>query len=540
MISVIPFFYVNFYFRWTDAGLFCFRKPDIMESQSKRRSVMNDYSFGNFLRELRERRGLSQYQLGSLVGVSNKAVSKWENGSSKPKSRLLFRLSEVLCVSVDELLTCRNRPAEIERKGIFAMKHKKELWENVRTTLFERYGEHPPLPFLSRLESEAAELEHTDHIVWYALIAALIQKVRAAGHFVHLRDGTNSLLTAFLLGATEINPLPPHYYCPFCKRTELVPDAADGWDLPPKTCLCGKEYSRDGHAIPLASHRSLFHREPAILLGTESGYYDTVMQHLCDLLADVPYLILERPPVDENDRTARYLVILPPELAAQAGTVLPFEKNRLKYLPYYPHIHVWHSETMERYHALEQATGTSFDRVPFLDGDVLPQFTAGNTEGVGAFGFVFLQMLLKKTPPQNHHELIRFLGLVNCSSTLFADERIVLPEFPSSRDDIYNLISTRLLRHGIDDPGFAYRVMENTRKGVYTKQGMDDADRQYLTEIGVTEEMIGWFKTIKFLTNKSISVLDLKYSLILMWYKLRFPEEFGQIYLKPPHIRSYP
>ena len=39
---------------------------------------MKDYSFGNFLSELRERSGLSQYQLGSLVGVSNKAVSKWE------------------------------------------------------------------------------------------------------------------------------------------------------------------------------------------------------------------------------------------------------------------------------------------------------------------------------------------------------------------------------------------------------------------------------------------------------------------------------
>ena len=39
---------------------------------------MKDYSFRNFLSELRERSGLSQYQLGSLVGVSNKAVSKWE------------------------------------------------------------------------------------------------------------------------------------------------------------------------------------------------------------------------------------------------------------------------------------------------------------------------------------------------------------------------------------------------------------------------------------------------------------------------------
>lgn len=41
---------------------------------------MRDYSFGNFISALRERCGLSQYQLGALVGVSDKAVSKWENG----------------------------------------------------------------------------------------------------------------------------------------------------------------------------------------------------------------------------------------------------------------------------------------------------------------------------------------------------------------------------------------------------------------------------------------------------------------------------
>lgn len=46
---------------------------------------MRDYSFGNYISVLRERRGLSQFQLGALVGVSDKAVSKWENGVSQTK-----------------------------------------------------------------------------------------------------------------------------------------------------------------------------------------------------------------------------------------------------------------------------------------------------------------------------------------------------------------------------------------------------------------------------------------------------------------------
>ena len=47
---------------------------------------MRDYKFGDFICERRKAVSLSQFQLGRLVGVSDKAVSKWENGTSKPKS----------------------------------------------------------------------------------------------------------------------------------------------------------------------------------------------------------------------------------------------------------------------------------------------------------------------------------------------------------------------------------------------------------------------------------------------------------------------
>ena len=59
---------------WPDA---CY---SIISKQTE--DVMKNYSFGNFLYELRMRAGLTQYQLGALVGVSDKAVSKWEKGVS--------------------------------------------------------------------------------------------------------------------------------------------------------------------------------------------------------------------------------------------------------------------------------------------------------------------------------------------------------------------------------------------------------------------------------------------------------------------------
>lgn len=65
---------------------------------------MNDYKFGNFLYELRMAKGLSQAQLGAMLGVSNKAVSKWESGVAKPQTATLFALAKILDITAEELL----------------------------------------------------------------------------------------------------------------------------------------------------------------------------------------------------------------------------------------------------------------------------------------------------------------------------------------------------------------------------------------------------------------------------------------------------
>lgn len=54
---------------------------------------------------------------------------------------------------------------------------------------------------------------------------------------------------AWLLGGTNVNPLPAHYYCPVCKKVEFVSGAACGLDLEEKRCSCGSEYRKDGFGI---------------------------------------------------------------------------------------------------------------------------------------------------------------------------------------------------------------------------------------------------------------------------------------------------
>lgn len=65
---------------------------------------MNDFKFGNFIYDLRKRNGISQTELAEILGVTNKAVSKWENGKAKPKTELLRKMLSYFKIPIDELL----------------------------------------------------------------------------------------------------------------------------------------------------------------------------------------------------------------------------------------------------------------------------------------------------------------------------------------------------------------------------------------------------------------------------------------------------
>ena len=66
---------------------------------------MANYELSNRIYELRTQKGLSQKELGAILGVSNKAVSKWETGTAIPKTETLIKLAEVFEISTEELLS---------------------------------------------------------------------------------------------------------------------------------------------------------------------------------------------------------------------------------------------------------------------------------------------------------------------------------------------------------------------------------------------------------------------------------------------------
>lgn len=53
---------------------------------------MQNYDVANRIYEIRKEKGLSQKELGALIGVSNKAVSKWETGAAVPKTKTIINV----------------------------------------------------------------------------------------------------------------------------------------------------------------------------------------------------------------------------------------------------------------------------------------------------------------------------------------------------------------------------------------------------------------------------------------------------------------
>ncbi len=80
---------------------------------------MNQEKIGKFLAECRKNKNMTQEELAELLNVSNKSVSRWENGKTMPDYSLLKDLCKILEIDVNEFLSGeRIKKEEIETRRI--------------------------------------------------------------------------------------------------------------------------------------------------------------------------------------------------------------------------------------------------------------------------------------------------------------------------------------------------------------------------------------------------------------------------------------
>lgn len=83
-------------------GRFLFEKRVILSLEVKK---MDQIKTGKFIATLRKEKDLTQEQLGEKLGVTNKTISRWENGNYMPDIEMLSLLSKEFDVSINELIS---------------------------------------------------------------------------------------------------------------------------------------------------------------------------------------------------------------------------------------------------------------------------------------------------------------------------------------------------------------------------------------------------------------------------------------------------
>ena len=102
---------------------------------------MDQIKTGRFIASCRKEQGMTQAILAERLGISDRAVSKWETGKSLPDSGIMLELCDLLKINVNELLSGERIMAETYDKraeeNLLAMK--KEIEEKNRQLLKTEY-----------------------------------------------------------------------------------------------------------------------------------------------------------------------------------------------------------------------------------------------------------------------------------------------------------------------------------------------------------------------------------------------------------------
>jgi DNA polymerase-3 subunit alpha (Gram-positive type) len=174
--------------------------------------------------------------------------------------------------------------------------------------------------------------------VIYYITSKIIAQANQKGFIVGSRGSVGSSFAATMAGITEVNPLPPHYYCPSCQWVEFSQDKTykSGFDLPIKLCPdCGHMVKSDGQNIPFATflgfnankvpdidlnfprdYQSLAHEATKVLLGDHQVYRAGTIETVAEKVAA---MVLEK----FQTKAVKVTIAKPAAVPAATGGAVP-------------------------------------------------------------------------------------------------------------------------------------------------------------------------------------------------------------------------
>ena len=363
------------------------------------------------------------------------------------------------------------------------MTHREELWNKAFKRIFELYGENPNLNIVNRFLSEKAALSHYGVAEYFEELAGICQEsIEKYNEKLVVKNTVCSCFTAYLLGASEVNPLPPHYYCKTCKRVEWTDEAGCVFDMRgTRICECGAIMRADGYNLP----------------------YETY----------IPYAqkLKTKDPVPENYKDL-----------FEALTKKHFQFSLLG--------------AAQAVNLLGQATCVRPEEIGLSDREVKYRLLGGDFSCVHPKLAEFLKQVYKVVQPCNYNELEKLIGLSHstCAWRWNAEELLKsgeckLSDIPATRDEVFMMIRDALQERGVYDTGVAYDFAEKARKGYYAEHGMDGYTIDTLKSLGFEDWFASYLLSVCYMSTKALSVMELKYIILLTWYQTCYPKQYAEV-----------
>ena len=137
---------------------------------------MDQIKIGKFIASCRKEQGMTQAILAEKLGISDRAVSKWETGKSMPDSGIMLELCELLKINVNELLS----------------------GERIMAESFDKRAEENLIAMRREVEEKNRQMLRTEYLIGApATVAGLVMCAVAA--YVEMPTGLQIALIAFAL-----------------------------------------------------------------------------------------------------------------------------------------------------------------------------------------------------------------------------------------------------------------------------------------------------------------------------------------------------
>jgi len=442
----------------------------------------------------------------------------------------------------------------------------------------EMYGDPLPEMVSDRMAQELDSIIKNGFAGMYAIAQKLVVESEAHGYKVGSRGSIGASLVATMMGITEVNPLPPHYFCPSCRYFESDPANAggSGFDLPARDCpQCGEALYRDGHDIRFEIFLGFDgDKEPDIDLNFSGEYQQQAHAHAEQLLgvgqvfksgtiatiADKTAYGYVKKYFDTHEQKKRRAEInclvagctgIKRTTGQHPGGLIVVPKGHSIY-EFCPVQHPANKSdsgvitTHFDYHSMEGTlfkldilghdvptiirmlhdfTGIDPCTVPFDDKAVLNLFTKADSLGLPEFGTGFVRQMLNETQPETFADLVRISGLSHGTNVwtsngqdLIKDKIATLKEIIPSRDDIM----IYLIHKGVEKMT-AFKIMETVRKkGKY----LSDEEVELMLDAGIPEWYVNSCQKIEYLFPKAHAVAYVLMTVRIAYFKQYHPEAF--------------